>query len=504
MNKIKRIIAALLSAAIISMPTAALAQYNSFSEMAAATDNKASESDAPQPFEGSGNYKALLQISEYIGELYVDETITSDIAIQKGLSAYLDENNKALWDMLKAMFRSLDPWCDFYTKSEYKEYQDGINRTFYGIGVAIIENEGYVEISGFSEEGGLAQRTGFRVGDKIVKVAGVDCVGMSTNSVRNLIVGELGTKVTVTVLRDGQYIDIEATRTEVKQATATTAILKGDIGYLRIASFGVDTAAEVAEGLDFFKENGIDKFILDLRNNGGGLLDAAIEIAQMLIPKGKIIDVVYRDSANNTSYYANGTTEKFELVTLVNENSASASEVLASAIRDSGAGKLVGETTFGKAVVQQAFPLQNGMYFKLTVGEYITRNGNSINLVGLEPDEFVKNTTQAIDSTQYTVFDFKTRAALGDYTKNALAAKEKLSLLGFYNGKAEDMSYNAELKDAVKEFQKENRLAASGVLDVATQVKLEDEFEKLKTVVDRQLYTAYEMLGGDPAVFEQE
>ena len=504
MNKLKRIIAALLCVSALAVPVSALAQYNSFAEMAAATDNKATENNAPEAetFVPSGNYQALLQISEYIGQLYVDENMTSDLAVQKGISAYLDENDKALWDVLKAMFQSLDPWCDFYTNEEYKEYQDGINRTFYGIGVAIIENEGYVEISGFSEEGGLAQRTGFKVGDKIAKVAGVDCAGMSTNSVRNLIVGELGTKVMVTVLRDGQYIDIEATRTEVKQATATTAIFEGNIGYLRIASFGTDTAAEVAEGLDFFKSNGVEKFILDLRNNGGGLLDAAVEIAQMLIPKGKIIDVVYRDEANNRTYYAEGTTTKFEIVTLVNEHSASASEVLASAIRDSGAGKLVGETTYGKAVVQQAFPLQNGMYFKLTVGEYITRNGHSINLVGLEPDEFVKNTTQAIDATQYTVFDFKTRSSLGDYNKNVLAAKEKLALLGYYNGKAEDMSYNAELKDAVKAFQEDNRLASSGVLDVATQVKLEDEFEKLKTVVDRQLYTAYEMLGGDPAIFE--
>ena len=234
------------------------------------------------------------------------------------------------------------------------------------------------------------------------------------------------------------------------------------------------------------------------------MLDAAIEIARMLIPKGKIIDVVYRNEENNKSYYADGVSTKFEIVTLVNENSASASEVLASAIQDSGAGKLVGDTTYGKAVVQQAFPLLNGMYFKLTIGEYKTRNGNSINHVGLEPDEFIKNTTQTIDSTKYTAFDFKTRAALGDYTKNALAAKEKLALLGYYNGKAENMVYNAELKDAVKAFQGDNRLSASGVLDVATQVKLEDEFEKLKTVVDRQLYAAYEMLGGDPSIFEEE
>ncbi len=499
---IKRIIAAMLCAAVVSVPLSGFAQYSSFSEQAAATNNNITENDAAevQEFEGSGNYRALEQIAQYIGELYVDESVTPELAIEKGLSSYLDGNDKALWDLLKAMFKSLDPWCDFYTNSEYKEYQDNINRTFYGIGISIIENEGYVEIAGFTEEGGLAQQSGFKVGDKIAKVAGVDCAGKSTNAVRNLIVGELGTKVTVTVLRDGKLIDIIATRTEVKQATATAGIFEGNIGYLRIASFGSETAAEVAEGLDFFTENGVNKFILDLRDNGGGMLDAAVEIAQMLIPKGKIIDVVYREEVNNQSYYAEGASTDFDIVVLVNEYTASASEVLASAIQDSGTGKLVGETTYGKAVVQQVFPLQNGMYFKLTVGEYITRNGKSINLVGLEPDEFVNNTTQMIDSTKYTTFDFKTRASLGDYTKNVLAAKEKLGLLGYYNGRAGDMVFNAELKDAIKAFQGDNRLSASGVLDIATQVKIEDEFEKLKTVVDRQLYTAYEMLGGDPAV----
>jgi len=486
-NKLKKIIAVLLCAGSLLTPISSFAQGTDTTE-----------------FEGSGNYKALMQIAEYIEALYIDKSIDSDTAVQKGLSKYLDKNDEELWNLLKAMFQSLDPWCDFYTNDEYRDYQNGINGTFYGIGIGIIENAGYVEISGFSEEGGLAQRSGFKLGDKIAKVAGVDCVGKSTNFVRNLIVGELGTKIMVTVLRDGQYIDIEATRTEVKTDTATASIFKGDIGYLRIISFGVDTAAEVAQGLDFFKENGVEKFILDLRDNGGGLLDSAIEIARMLVPKGKIIDVVYRDSKNNTTYRSDGKGSGFEMVTLINENSASASEVLASAIKESGAGKLVGETTYGKAVVQQVFPLQNGMYFKLTIGEYKTRNGNSINLTGIEPDEFENNTTRPIDSTKYTPFDFKTRASLGDYTKNVLAAKEKLEMLGYYNGRAEDMVYNTELRDAVKEFQGDNRLSASGVLDVATQVKLEDEFEKLKTVFDRQLRTAYAMLGGDPGIFEEE
>lgn len=495
MNKLKRLLAAILCAAMITTPASVLAGNESTQEQTSV------ESDE---FVGSGNYQAFMQIAGYISELYIDESVTEDVAVKQGLSQYLDENDEALWKLLKAMFRSLDPWCDFYTSAEYREYQNGINNTFYGIGIAIIENDGYIEITGFSEENSLAERSGFKVGDKIAKIDGVDCAGKSTNAVRNLIIGELGTTVLITVLRDGQYIDIVGTRTEVKSATASAYILEGDIGYLSIASFGVETAAEVAEGLDFFKENGVNKFILDLRNNGGGLLNAAVEIAQMIVPEGKIVDVVYRNEENNQTYTSELKNSEFEIITLVNENSASASEVLASAIQDSGAGLLVGTNTYGKAVVQQVFPLMNGMYFKLTIAEYLTRNGRSINLVGIEPDEIVNNTTQALDTTKYTAFDFKTRVALGDNSKNVLAAKEKLALMGYYNGTADNTVYNEELKDAIKEFQGDNRLSASGVLDIATQVKIENEFSKMKTTVDRQLYTAYEMLGGDSSIFTQE
>lgn len=505
MNKIKNIIAALLSAAYISVISVPVfAQSLSYSEFAAQTENNITESDTPEiekdtKPQRSINYENYQKLAGYIEELYIDDSITEQEAMERGLSDYLDQNEEALWDLLKAMFRSLDPWSEFFVGNEYQEYENTINRTFYGIGVAIRESGGYVEITGFSEENSLAERTGFKVGDKFVKVAGVDCVGKSTDAVRTLIVGDLGTTVDITVLRNGEYVNLTATRTEVKTATVTNGILHDNIGYIKISSFGENTAAEMAAALDQLKEQGVKKYILDLRNNGGGRLDAAVEIAQMIVPKGKIIDVVYREKEKSTSYYSDLTTKDFDMVTLVNEHTASSSEILASAIQDSGAGRLVGSNTYGKAVIQQVYPLRSGyMYFKLTIGEYKTRNGNAINYVGLQPDEAVENKTQAIDTTKYTPFDFRTRQSLGDMGANILAAKEKLFLLNQYNGNTSDSIFNQELRDTLKSFQRSVGIADSGVLDVVTQVKLEEEFEKLKTVVDVQLQTAYEMLGGDP------
>ncbi|MDO5398740.1 MAG: S41 family peptidase [bacterium] len=503
MNKLKRIIAAILAAVVVEMPFAAIAE--NYSELAASSAGIIALEDAPEADETeetdernqySKNYKNYEMLAKYIEEYYIDDSVTAEEAMKGGISHYVDGDDEKLALLLKAMFQNLDPWSDFFTKSEYEDFTNEVNKTFYGIGVQITEKDGYVEISGFSEENSLAERTGFMVGDKFVKVAGVECEGKSTSEVRSLIIGDLDTTVDITVLRDGQLVDITATRTQVHAATATSTVLPGNIGYLRIISFGETTAVEVGEILDSYVSEGVKKFILDLRNNGGGHLESAVTIAKMLVPKGKIVDVVFRNEQNNTSYYSERTTKDFEMITLVNGNTASSAEILASAIQDSHAGRLLGETTYGKAVIQQIFPLQNRNYFKLTIGEYKTRNGRSINYVGLEPDEYVKNYNEPIDSTKYTRFDFSTKSSIGDFSKNALSAKEKLRLLGYYNGNADNEVFTAELKDAIKKFQAAYGLAATGVLDIPTQVKLEKTFEDLKIEVDLQLETAYEQLGG--------
>lgn len=498
MNKLKRIIAALISAAVMSFPFSAMAEgYANYAALSA-TDTKTEDApDVKSEPEYSKNYLNYEQLAKYIEEYYIDDTITAEEAMKGGISNYVDGDDERLSGLLKAMFQNLDPWSNFFTTSEYENFENQINKTFYGIGVQIAEKDGYIEITGFSEENSLAERTGFKIGDRIVKVDGTDCVNKAISEVRGLIIGDLDTTVDVTVLRDGQEVEITATRTQVHTATATSTILPNNTGYLRIISFGDTTALEVGEILDNYVAQGVKKVILDLRNNGGGQLGSAVTIAKMLVPKGKIVDVVYRNSENNTSYYSDRTTKDFDLVTLVNGNTASAAEILSSAIQDSNAGKLVGENTYGKAVIQQVFPLINQNYFKLTIGEYKTRNGKSINYIGLQPDEYVTNIYHPIDATQYESFDFTTKSALGTFDKNTLAAKQRLSLLGYYNGSADNKVYTAELRNAVKKFQSENGLASTGVLDIPTQVKLEKEFETLKIEEDIQLETAYEMLGGN-------
>lgn len=446
----------------------------------------------------SVEYQAYEMIAGYVAERYLDDSYSAKDIMTLGLASYLGETgDEALVALMKSALHSLDDYSDFYTYDEYVEYNNQLNKTFYGLGVTMQQNGEYVEIVGFAEDNSLAEQSGFRIGDKIVKVDGMNVVGSSTTEVRNLIVGEIGTTVLVTVERNGQQIEITGTRTAVNDTTVTGGVLEGNIGYIKIASFSNNTAQEFTDIANDLKSKGINRLILDLRNNPGGIVAVATDIAKQLVPAGKIIDVQYRDETMNYTYYSDLSEAPFNIVTLVNGNTASSAEILASAIQDSGAGILLGDQTYGKAVIQGTYPLVNGMVFKLTIGQYITRNGNEINHVGLTPDRPVSNYTKKIDTTGYTKFDFLTPVSVGGSGTNVTAAKERLAIMGYYIGNLGNDVFNTDLADAIKKFQSDNGLTDSGVLDVPTQIRLKETFEQLETTVDVQMQEAYEFFGGD-------
>ncbi len=443
-------------------------------------------------------YQAYELIAGYIAERYLDDSYTAEDIMELGLAAYLAQNgDEALVALLKAALQSLDDYSDFYTYDEYVEYTNQLNKTFYGLGINMQQNGEYVEIVGFVEDNSLAEQSGFKIGDKIVSVDGINVVGSSITEVRNLIVGELGTTVLITVDRDGTRVEVTGTRTAVNDSTVSGGILEGNVGYIKISSFSSNTVNEFNDISNQLKENGVTELILDLRNNPGGLVASAADIAKTIVPAGKIIDVKYRDESLNYTYTSDLAEAPFKILTLVNENTASSAEILASAIQDSGAGVLMGEQTYGKAVIQSTYNLVNGMVFKLTIGQYVTRNGNEIDHVGLTPDIPVSNYTKKIDTTGYTKFDFLTPVSLGSSGTNVTAAKERLSIMGYYIGNMGNDVFNTDLADAIKEFQRDNGLTDSGVLDVPTQIRLKEQFEQLETTVDVQMQEAYKYFGGD-------
>lgn len=236
--------------------------------------------------------------------------------------------------------------------------------------------------------------------------------------------------------------------------------------------------------------------ILDLRDNPGGYLNTAVEIGRMVVPQGIIVQTMYRQEENNEIFYSDLEEPDFEFAVLVNGNTASAAEILSAAIQESGVGVLVGETTFGKALIQELIPLGDGSAFKLTTGKYLTRNGNDINKVGITPDYELANAKQKITTSKYVQFDYKTKWKNGDNGDGVKAAKQRLYLLG-YKISSIDSVFNEETANAVLNFQADSGLYPYGVLDITTQVKLENKFAELDETVDMQLIQAYKLFGGN-------
>lgn len=448
----------------------------------------------PEEKEYSDEYKVIELVADYATELFIDEGMLPEDLIKDGFSKMLEENPEQVIPFLKTMISTLDPYSEYFTLEEYVDYVNDVNKAFYGIGVVIQKNGEYVEVTGFTKNS-PSERAGIKAGDFVARVDGADMSGKSLNEVRAAIMGALGTDVLITVLRNGEYYNYTITRGLVNETTVEWTKIDDNIAYISISDMAVNTPQEFSEALAQVDEWGIKKIVLDLRNNGGGYLDSVIEIARMIVPKGLIVKTVYRDNFGNASYYSQLDEKKYDFNVLVNEYTASAAEILASALQESGAAKLIGKGTYGKAVIQKVYQLVNKSVLKITVGRYITRKGNEINEVGIKPDESVKNVTNYIDTKKYTQFDYKTKPYVGMTGQNVKAAKERLYLLGIYSG-AIDENFDKALHTAIMKFQKDTLLHPYGVLDITTQVKIENTFAKVEVLDDLQLKRAVELFGG--------
>jgi carboxyl-terminal processing protease len=467
--KLKQVIASFLAAAMLMVPQVSLAE----------------ESYQSQAYES---------ILSFIEQNYIDESVTKDDLAKKTVERLLKDNPTMLITFLKAAFAELDPYSEFYTREEFDMLINSLNESFYGIGVVIQKRGDYVEIID-CQEGSPAEKAGLKSGDKIYKVNGEDVTGWLIDNVREKLIGEDGSKVELTVLRDDAEYTTTAVRGKVQESTVNVQMLKGNIAYVQITSFSDKTDKEFKEALEELDQNGVTKILLDLRNNPGGYVETAIGVAKELVPKGVIVQTMYRHEEENETYFSELEETKYELAVLVNENTASSAEILASAIQDSGAGKLIGEQTYGKAVIQQVYTIPNGQAIKLTTGHYLTRNGSEINHIGIKPDEEVSNFKRQVDVSKYAKFDYKEKLTVGAQAESVRAAEERLSAMGYYVGEVDDV-FTEDTAKAIEQFQAEHGLFAYGVLDITTQVKINNVFYDMSEIVDRQFERGYELLGG--------
>ena len=333
------------------------------------------------------------------------------MAQMEAMKELIDENflfdydEKQLYDgSLKGMFENLkDPYTAYYTKDEFDKLMESVNGKYAGIGVAVqASDEGYIKaISVFDQS--PAKKAGIEVGDYITKVDGESYSADQLEEAVSKIRGNIGEKVKITVLRKNnkdkaEEKEIEVERADVKVDTVDSKVVEKDdkkIGYIKIKEFEDVTKEEFAKELKSLKDQNVDGIVMDLRNNPGGSLDVCLAIADTFLDEGVIVSTVDKKGKEIVEN-SDKEMDKTPMTVLINENSASASEILAGAFKDRGRAKIIGKTSFGKGIVQKLFPLEDGSGVKITISEYFTPNKTKIHKIGVKPDIEVENNNDNI------------------------------------------------------------------------------------------------------------
>lgn len=312
---------------------------------------------------------------------------------------------KLITGAVRGMLSTLDPHSQYLTSKQYEDLMVSTHGSFGGLGIEIDIRNGWLTVVA-PIEGTPAHKAGIRGGDRIVKIEGKSTRGITVSEAIQKLRGPKGTQVTITIQREGEpdLIDYTLTRDIIKIKSVPFAdILEDGIGYIRIATFSENTAGEVYEALRKLEEKGMRKLIIDLRRNSGGLLTEAIGVSELFVKPGQVIvSTRGRSAEQNRVYKASGRARggDYPLVVLVDNQSASASEIVAGAIQDLDRGLVAGLTTFGKGTVQSVMRLSGGGALKLTTAKYYTPSGRNINKEEEETEESAIISSDQEDSAQ--------------------------------------------------------------------------------------------------------
>ncbi len=364
----------------------------------------------------------VIQIPENKEEASADDKEALDTAITEGLIQKLRTLESAIdvyyyqegidyEAMQTGIFAGLvdsleDPYSEYYTKEELEKVTLDNEGIYYGIGAYVSMDTmlSMPKISGVIADT-PAEEAGLRENDVITAVGDVSMYQMTTQDAVNYIRGEEGTMVELTIYREGEpdYLHFSVERRKVESPTVNYEMM-GEIGYLQITSFDEVTVHQFKDAYKALEEEGMKGLIIDVRSNPGGLLTSVLDISREILPKGLIVYTEDKYGQKN-EYTCDGKNEiDIPLVVLINGNSASASEILAGAVKDYEIGTIVGTTTYGKGVVQNIFALSDGSAVKLTISNYFTPKGNNIHGIGVEPDVEVE-----LDADKYYDEDIDTQ-----------------------------------------------------------------------------------------------
>lgn len=318
---------------------------------------------------------------------------------------YLGEKDED--DLAEGLYKGLiyglgDVYSCYYTKEEYEQENSSTEGSYVGIGVTIQKNpEGGVKIAECYEDG-PGDQAGLKEGDVISAVDGTDITEMEASQVVEMIKNAEDKEVELTVHRQDQEepLEISVKVQDVELTSVFGEMLDGKTGYIRISQFTAVTPDQYEETFAELENQGMERLVIDLRNNPGGLLTSVCEVLNDILPEGLIVYTEDKYGNRQEEYSEGKTPLEMPLAVLVNESSASASEIFAGAVKDYGIGTIVGTTTYGKGVVQAVHQLEDGSAVKLTVSNYYTPKGNSINEVGIQPDVEVKLDTELLNKEE--------------------------------------------------------------------------------------------------------
>lgn len=313
------------------------------------------------------------EVSQYMNLYYYEEYNLDDIRTS----------------MIKGIVSGLgDPYSVYYTPEEYQSLQESTSGNYYGIGAGLTQDKDTKEVSITKiYKGTPSEEAGLLKGDIIKTVAGTEATSMELSELVKMIRGEEGTTVTIEIYRPSteENLTFEVERRDITLPSVESKMIDGEIGYIQISEFQTTTAEQFETQLSELEQKGMQGLIVDVRGNPGGLLSSVTTILDRLLPEGVLVSTKNKNGVED-SIYSDANCVNYPIVVLVDENSASASEIFAGAIKDYEYGTIVGTKTFGKGIVQSIFPLSNGDAIKITTSKYFTPNGNYIHGVGIEPD----------------------------------------------------------------------------------------------------------------------
>jgi carboxyl-terminal processing protease len=399
--------------------------------------------------------------------------------------------NGAINGMVQALD---DPYSDYMDTKEAKNFHESISSSFEGIGAEIQELDGFIQIVSPIKES-PAEKAGLKPNDKVISVDGKSIQGMSATEAVLLIRGEKGSSVTLTIERPGmaEPMDVSIVRDTIPIETVYGEMIEGEEGIAKVqlTSFSENTTKELIKTLNELESQGMEGLVLDLRQNPGGLLDQAIAIASLFLPDNEMILQIEdregnRQEIKSSSSHSN---PDVSLVVIVDKGSASASEILAGAFKESGDITLVGEKTFGKGTVQRAQDFKDGSNLKFTTEKWLTPKGNWIHKKGIKPDVEVA----LPDYASLTLINPESELKLSTSSTEVQTAQKMLKAIGFDPGR-EDGFFDENTEQAVKNFQAQEKIENNGILTGETTTRLMQSLREFVQSNDTQLQKAVEIL----------